>query len=102
MSASSQCERLRVDLERPVLVCGIGRSGTSLLQSMLNAHHDLCFPPETHFFRRFVAEHRTRVRNVEHRFDHTPSHSGVIVPAACRRDALIRPSVRRKSTNVVC
>lgn len=44
-----------VDVERPVLVCGVGRSGTSLLQSMLNAHPDLALPPETHFFRRYVA-----------------------------------------------
>lgn len=43
-----------VDLDRPVLVCGVGRSGTSLLQSMLNAHPELAFPPETHFFRRHV------------------------------------------------
>lgn len=43
-----------VDTGRPVLVCGVGRSGTSLLQSMLNAHPDLAFPPETHFFRRYV------------------------------------------------
>jgi hypothetical protein len=46
--------RSAVDLERPVLVCGVGRSGTSLLQSMLNAHPELAFPPETHFFRRHV------------------------------------------------
>ncbi len=49
-----------VDVERPVVVCGVGRSGTSLLQSMLNAHPDLCFPPETHFFRRYVARRASR------------------------------------------
>ena len=47
-----------VDLERPVVIVGVGRSGTSLLQSMLNAHPELGFPPETHFFRRYVAPHR--------------------------------------------
>lgn len=49
-----------VDLDRVVLVCGVGRSGTSLLQSMLNAHPELALPPETHFFRRYVAPDRTR------------------------------------------
>ena len=39
---------------RPVLVCGVGRSGTSLLQSMLAAHSCLAFPPETSFLRRLV------------------------------------------------
>jgi hypothetical protein len=51
-----------VDLERPIVICGVGRSGTSLLQSMLNAHPDLCFPPETHFFRRYIAAPSTRRR----------------------------------------
>jgi Sulfotransferase family len=45
-----------VDLERPVFIIGVGRSGTSLLQSMLNAHPELAFTPETHFFRRYVAD----------------------------------------------
>ncbi len=47
--------RSTVDAERPVLVCGVGRSGTSLLMAMLNAHPELAFPPETRFFRRYVA-----------------------------------------------
>ncbi len=55
MTALRHRDQLAVDIERPVLVIGVGRSGTSLLQSMLNAHPDLCFPPETHFFRRYVA-----------------------------------------------
>ncbi|MFT5528322.1 MAG: hypothetical protein ACI9HK_006311, partial [Pirellulaceae bacterium] len=45
---------------RPIFVCGVGRSGTSLLQSMLNAHPQICFTPETHFFRRYVAHDRTK------------------------------------------
>lgn len=49
-----------VDARRPVLVCGVGRSGTSLLQSMLNAHPALALPPETHFFRRYVARRGLR------------------------------------------
>jgi LPS sulfotransferase NodH len=51
-----------IDSERPVVICGVGRSGTSLLQSMLNAHPELCFPPETHFFRRYVADRFARRR----------------------------------------
>ena len=51
-----------VDVTRPVLVCGVGRSGTSLLHSMLNAHPALALPPETHFFRRYVVPLRTRTR----------------------------------------
>ncbi|MCF8011394.1 MAG: sulfotransferase [Clostridiales bacterium] len=39
----------------PVFVGGVGRSGTTLVQSMLNAHPELCFPPETHFFRFYIA-----------------------------------------------
>lgn len=47
---------IAVDLERPVFIIGVGRSGTSLLQSMLDAHPDLAFTPETHFYRRYVAD----------------------------------------------
>ena len=47
------------DLE-PTFVVGVGRSGTSLLQSMLHAHPDITFLPETHFFRRYVAKKLTR------------------------------------------
>lgn len=49
-------------LDRPVLVCGVGRSGTSLVQSMLNAHPAVAVPPETHFFRRYVAAPARRRR----------------------------------------
>jgi hypothetical protein len=38
-----------------LFVVGVGRSGTSLLQSMLNAHPDICFAPETSFMRRLIA-----------------------------------------------
>ena len=55
MNESRRARVVRVDTERPLFICGVGRSGTSLLQSMLNAHPDVCFPPETHFFRRYVA-----------------------------------------------
>lgn len=39
---------------RPVVVAGVGRSGTSLVQAMLHAHPAVSFLPETHFFRRYV------------------------------------------------
>ena len=42
----------------PVLVVGVGRSGTSLVQSMLAAHSQLAFPPETQFVRRYVGRGR--------------------------------------------
>ena len=39
---------------KPIFIIGVGRSGTSLLQSMLNAHKDISFPPETHFIRYYL------------------------------------------------
>lgn len=43
-------------VEHPmVFLVGVGRSGTSLLQSMLHSHSDICFLPETAFVRRFLA-----------------------------------------------
>jgi hypothetical protein len=41
-------------MSEPVFVCGVGRSGTSLVQSMLASHSELAFPPETGFLRRYV------------------------------------------------
>jgi hypothetical protein len=38
----------------PIFIVGVGRSGTTLLMAMLNAHSDVVFPPETHFLRHFV------------------------------------------------
>jgi len=37
----------------PVFVVGCGRSGTTLLRLMLDAHPDLAIPPESHFLSRF-------------------------------------------------
>jgi len=46
-----------VNIPRPlVFIVGVGRSGTSLVQSMLAAHPKVAFPPETGFIRRFVAK----------------------------------------------
>jgi len=37
-------------------IVGVGRSGTSLLMSMLNAHPLISLPPETHFIDRYVID----------------------------------------------
>ena len=42
----------------PVFIVGVGRSGTSLVHSMLAANPKLAFPPETSFIRRFLAKGR--------------------------------------------
>lgn len=42
----------------PIFVVGVGRSGTSLVQSMLAAHSQLAFPSETQFVRRYVGRRR--------------------------------------------
>ena len=44
-----------------VFIVGVGRSGTSLLQSMLNAHSEMSFIPETHFLRKYVFKSSTVV-----------------------------------------
>ena len=38
----------------PIFIVGVGRSGTSLVQSMLAAHSHFAFLPETRFLRRYV------------------------------------------------
>lgn len=42
----------------PIFVVGFGRSGTTLLQSILGAHPRIAAPPETHFFRRIAAHEK--------------------------------------------
>ncbi|GJL57074.1 MAG: hypothetical protein NPIRA02_42060 [Nitrospirales bacterium] len=37
-----------------IIIVGVGRSGTSLLQSMLNAHSEIGVLPEIKYFRRFL------------------------------------------------
>ncbi len=41
-----------------IYIVGVGRSGTSLLQSMLHAHSELTSAPESHFFRTYLSEKR--------------------------------------------
>jgi len=45
----------RIQVDSPLMIVGVGRSGTTLLQAILNAHPAVCFPPESHFIRDFVA-----------------------------------------------
>jgi len=59
-----------------IFIIGLGRSGTSLLQSILNAHSEIAFLPETHFLRKYVfpgklknksdVEIKTILKNDEH------------------------------------
>ena len=38
-------------------IVGVGRSGTSLIMSMMNAHPDIVLTPETHFIGQYVVSH---------------------------------------------
>lgn len=46
-------------MKNVIFIVGVGRSGTSLLQSILNAHSEIAFMPETQFFRKYVASKKT-------------------------------------------
>lgn len=50
------------DSRRVIFIVGVGRSGTSLLQSMLHAHPNISFLPEIHFFRRYIASTYSRFK----------------------------------------
>jgi hypothetical protein len=50
--------------DRPVFVVGMPRSGTTLMQSLLNAHPNISIAPETHFLNKLVE----RDDNVEDNF----------------------------------
>ena len=39
------------DIERPVFIVGAGRSGTTLLRSLLSAHSRIAVTPETHYMK---------------------------------------------------
>ncbi|MGI9547443.1 MAG: sulfotransferase family protein [Flavobacteriaceae bacterium] len=45
-----------------IFIVGVGRSGTSLLQSMLNAHSGMTSIPEAQFFRKYVGNSKIRRR----------------------------------------
>lgn len=53
-------------MKKTIFIVGVGRSGTSLLQSMLNAHPDVSFPPESHFFKKYIAKTKKK-RKLEKR-----------------------------------
>ncbi len=38
-----------------IFICGVGRSGTSLLQNIVGSHSEIVFLPETAFIRRLIA-----------------------------------------------
>ncbi|WP_287284647.1 MULTISPECIES: sulfotransferase [unclassified Okeania] len=40
-------------LETPFLIVGCPRSGTTLLQIIIDAHPNIIIPPESHIFERF-------------------------------------------------
>ena len=44
--------RVRARRSPAPFVVGVGRSGTTLLRLMLDAHPELAIPPETHFVTR--------------------------------------------------
>lgn len=44
-----------------LFIVGVGRSGTSLLQSMLNAHSEIIFLPEINFIRRFIVKNGLKI-----------------------------------------
>jgi len=45
---------LNIAEKKYIFIVGVGRSGTSLLQSMLATHPDICMLPETSFLRRYA------------------------------------------------
>ena len=49
---------MKFHAQSPVFIVGVGRSGTSLVQSILASHSELAFPRETSFFRRFVVNRK--------------------------------------------
>lgn len=48
----------KVTAPTPIFVVGVGRSGTTLLMAMLDAHPEIAFPPETHFLRTLVVSNK--------------------------------------------
>ena len=46
-------DRNQVTLNNPIFIIGCPRSGTTLLQRMLDAHPEIAIAPETHFMQYF-------------------------------------------------
>jgi hypothetical protein len=52
----SEADRVAATARQPVpFIVGVGRSGTTLLRLMLDAHPELAIPPETHFVPELIA-----------------------------------------------
>ena len=69
----------------PIFIVGVGRSGTSLLQTMLASHSLIAFPPETGFVRRYVGTGRLNTQDgwiSEGEFGHyvNPANEEVVGP----------------------
>lgn len=58
-----------VDEFERIFLVGVGRSGTSLLQSMLAAHPEISSAPETSFIRRYMLPRRPRKLQQEGRLE---------------------------------
>ncbi len=54
----------------PGFIVGVGRSGTTLLASILNRHPEICVTPETHFFR-LVYNYPGGIKNFERRWPYS-------------------------------
>jgi hypothetical protein len=54
-------------INTPIFIIGVGRSGTTLLQSMLNAHHQIAFMAETHFIKNYLAKSRYIKKKYKHK-----------------------------------
>ncbi len=56
--------------DKSIFIIGSGRSGTSLIQAILNAHSKISSPPEFHFFKHYIAnplrQHLNQIENIEH------------------------------------
>lgn len=51
---------------KTIFIIGVGRSGTTLLQSILNAHSEIAFTPETHFLYQYLGlKNQGNIRNID-------------------------------------
>lgn len=52
-------KKIKVNMEYPFFfIVGVGRSGTTLLMSMLDAHPEIAMPPESKFLQKYVLPNR--------------------------------------------